>query len=370
MKIGNEILEAPILEDVKDYLTFSGWELEKKFSRYGDIWQDKQSNEILVPNTKEVDDYDARVRDIIITLSRKEDRDESFVYYDISNYITDVLRIRVAAPSTNDGSIILENAVSLLNNTQEIASSIAASLINAKSVYNSRKPDKVKQFTNSLRFSSTEHGSFVIVLFSRSYLKRSREQLIVQPTFERSVMEQFRSALNEIIRISDSRIELDDERVIFDAVQKGVSANVCVAINNIQKDIYASRLDFSFSWSNKVNTASEQSNTIIFTEDYMQSIERIATAMKSAAFEDTLRLRGLVTGLLRNEGDQDGKVTIATFIDNKPKHISFYLNQFSYSDAIKAHDNNFAVVVEGRVVQNGRSYSMDNITYFDVKESD
>src|ERR1022692_3376588 len=83
-------------QDLRAYLQANAWREKAPFSEYGAVWvlnrPGQKTLEALVPNIVEIDDYSARVSDLLGVLELAEGRPQTEVIVDIVNALADVIR--------------------------------------------------------------------------------------------------------------------------------------------------------------------------------------------------------------------------------------------------------------------------------------
>jgi len=105
--------------DAALYLRAQGWTMQDTSAAQASLWSrddDGEPFEALLPMDPEVRDYALRMGELLAVLAAAEKRSQSQVYRDLLTVTADVLRIRIAGPDLDDGSLPIEEHAQIAQN--------------------------------------------------------------------------------------------------------------------------------------------------------------------------------------------------------------------------------------------------------------
>ncbi|MFT2719751.1 hypothetical protein ACMT4L_07055 [Deinococcus sp. A31D244] len=374
-QIAGTELQRVIPLDIIEYLGFSGWHKQGDWRGKAEIWTSDvdvaDSFEILVPKDPSVSDFWARLNEAIEILAVAEQRSIGYVLTDVINFGADVTRIRSDSDRTQFGEIPLNDLILLCENTRNMFASAAKSEINPKAEFKSKSPDTVREYVDKLKMGQTERGSYVLTVISK--LTRDVETAHIPSAlrpdpFERLVIKRLDTALRVVKEVVSSERRLRSDKEVFDAVSMGVSVNLCQAVINMQNAASGGIIEIGFTPSKTLSAPENTLAPVFFEARELPALENAIEKLKSSVYEDEVSLRGVVVGLEKGEGQDRGKVVIATYIEGKGRKVYAYLPVPLYFEAVKAHENNLSVRCSGHIKQVGRNYIFESLSRFVVEK--
>jgi hypothetical protein len=185
-------------------------------------------------------------------------------------------------------------------------------------------------------------------------------ELVDRASFARLVTTTLAVSLNEVQRLVDNP-NLDTDSVAIDqAVEKGVSANLCDSLIGLAGDGKTRDFSISISFSKSEAKRPDIGESFSFTTDSIPRLERTSEYLKDNYVIKNARLFGLVTKLKREANDAIGKVTVTAFIDERERNVTFELPSDEYLQAIHAHENKQMVEYFGDIYISPRSAQLLN----------
>lgn len=366
------LLRAIRPEDLQVYLEANGWFRRAAVSKFGALWllekKGHRAFEALVPNTDVIDDYPARVSDLLDVLEVSEGRSQIEILVDVMNSRTDVVRVRATGADTEDGTIALDDGVRLVKAAREMMLSAASSAADPKPLYTSRRSEKVSAFVQHSRMGQSERGSYVITILSPVPPPMNREMIPgLKDPFERIVTRTLAEALEQIREGAESALSSGDLTGLTEGVERGVSANLCDAIVEMSGP-RRQALEVGFSWSPALQIPEGATNRIVIKPQHIEIIEEAGKRLRDSAPQEDFSLVGIVIGLQRAAQDLIGRLTVLGFVDGKPRRVSLELGPSAYSEAARAHDSRTPVTCVGNLQKLGRTYVLKDVKQFDVSE--
>jgi hypothetical protein len=357
------------IEQIKNYLLASGWTRESDYKNSGSIWIKNEEQEILVPETRDISDYFSRIADVLTLLESEEQRPIYKILTDIKALIFDVTKIRSVSAESSDGTIEIEKAVKLFTGAKDMMLSAALAVWEPKAYYKNKPPKKVGEFLKRVRLGQTEKGSYIITILTKPeqagalFAIPSYEKTILN---ERLVIENLSTSLSKIKTIISENVDIRNPNVLHDAYSAGVSANLCISILDMYEASSGGELEISFKLSQKTDLTRDFNSHITFTSEGMPKIREAYEILKSDSQEQKTTLTGLVIGLSRPEGAEIGKVILATIVDGRGRNVVLSLTLLKYLEAVKAHENDHLVRVNGTLTRNYNNYQFETVDSFNV----
>ena len=165
---------------------------------------------------------------------------------------SDLIRIRAPAGNAADGTIPIKAAVAFVERARDLMLAAACAAINKRSYFATRKPAQATDYLDHVRMGQTERGSFVLTILSPvTPLLRLADLFPMEPPepYERSVTRTLAVSLSAIRAAADTAAAQGDLKPFSDAVEQGVSANLCEALVGLAQVSPSDGLDIGISWS-------------------------------------------------------------------------------------------------------------------------
>ncbi len=374
-----EILENISILDFKAYLLANGWTISETIPNKALILNHADNDyEIIVPLDKNLGDYTVRMSESIQILSKFENRYGFDIIKDIQKSGVDIVRIKMLE-NTEKGTVLLSAISDIFVNAKEMLLSSACSVIEPKRLYGSKRPQNAIDYVNKVRIGQTEYGSFIFTFLSpvAPRLEQTQQNLFpdldisyVDDPFERQVTQTLSRALGETKKSASFAISEQTNAHFEEAVQYGVSANLCDAITSIIAKV--GRTEISFKWSkNRPVKDTSIYHAISFDQDIAEVISEASRIFKKLEPRYDMPITGWVSALQKeNSQDEDGIITINALVDNKPKKLKTKLSDEDYQKVIKSHAGNKFISLEGDLFLEGKKSILKNPRNLKLIDSD
>jgi hypothetical protein len=149
-----------------------------------------------------------------------------------------------------------------------------------------------------------------------------------------------------------------------EAAADGISANLLDAVLGLMGKS-RSEVDINFAWSPELPVI-ETVRPIEFDPDFVPVIEQASQFLKEQEPLPPVEIVGVVIGLRRPQGFDQGRATLLSFIDGKSKNVTLELRQDFYELAIAAHKERQPVICRGELVRTGRLTVLPKLTSFNI----
>ena len=130
------------------------------------------------------------------------------------------------------------------------------------------------------------------------------------------------------------------------AVQQGLSANLCDAIENLTGYENGEGLKISIQWA-LTEPRPEAPPNFNFTKSDAPALKEAASRLKEHRDSDVVEVRGQVTRLERSVRDLHGNATIRSELDGGRRNVQVDFAPEDYSRIVMAHENRWSISLWG-----------------------
>jgi hypothetical protein len=347
--------------EVVQYLRAKGWQQDSDIGPKATLWvrADGGADEIVLPKRRDFGDFDLRMSEVLKTLAKTEARSQLDILRDVQTASADLVRLRAPARDAADGSLAIDSAVSFVESARDLMLAAACAAIDKRSYFATRKAQQAT-------------GSFVLTILSPVPPSLKSEQGALFPVeppepYERAVTRTLAQSLEAVSAAAETAAAQGDMQPFIDAVQWGVSANLCDAIVRMSHVSVNEGIDVAIAWSSSRMVAAETPHRIRLQGDAIPLIEEAGRLFRETSSLDDFELQGAVIGLHRPEGAPTGLVTVSGFVEGQARKVLIDLAEPDYSKAIAAHEQQAIVVCTGELAKQGRSYRLQNPRQFRLR---
>jgi len=361
--------------EVADYLRATSWrkvrEQEGRASYWLKAFSDGDEIEILLPLQRTLGDYPQRMGEVLAYLEMAEQRSQLEILSDLLTSRADVIRVRRQYPDVAEGTMPIDDAVSVFSSARDMMMAAACAAVECKPYYHARRFAEASRYVDGLRIGQTERGSYVVTIQSRVppdlTLFDEDEDVDVEEPFERRVTATLATAVEAVsAAATETRIEAFER-----AVEHGVSANLLQALVGLSEHGEDhSDVSLSFTWSRVRRPDEDLPNDVSLPADAMAVIGEAARVLRETSPREDFELKGVVIRLDRDPDAQSGEVTILGPVEGELRKIRVELGPQPYHEAVHAHDDRLTVECYGELVKEGRSHRLRSARGFEITEDE
>jgi hypothetical protein len=346
------------------YLLGHGWDAVKRTPAFsvwsrGDLGGDVA---LFLPLSRVPDDYEERLAQFVRRLASIEDVDWSTAITNLRYAASDLVRVRLVSPRVGPGEVPITDGAKLFGGTRDLIQAAASAAIEPRPAYGTRKHGAVMEYLDSVRLGQTERGSYVVTVISHvepdeqgALLPDEAAHLHVP--FERRVTTQLVLALGAV-RDSAGRVLAGESVDVFeDAVDQGVSANLCDALYTMSEESLASSLEISVDWAVS-RKPTVQADRVTLEPKIMPLLSEASKALKKLGPFEDVEVVGVVGILDRGADDEIGMIVIEGFAMGSKRNVRIELDDAQYHRALEAHDEKRTVAIRGTLVKEGKSWRL------------
>jgi|GEM_PF-1505553 len=374
---------APFLRSYKPldtlaYLRDRDWVLQDEVpERYTVLTKTTNGDEfeVQVPMTPALRDLERRVRELLETLHAEEERPLDQIVEDLSLPNMDIVRTRLGIDSQYDGTLPMEDGTNAFREVRNLFLAAACTAVNPKAVYTKRKFQQAMDYVRGARLGQTQRGSYVITVYSPIQIQpQSSAQVMMDLDMQASPTIPFGrrtvSIMNEALSLANDGIATmakGRQQDLDLIVRKGVSANLCEAVNALNVYGGGTGIEVTTTWSRAIKAPYGIDRTHRFSSDAGTWLTKLAASVrqKSDILEDVL-VRGAVGMLASDKPKKHGKVKIIGTVEDQTATVEVSLDGASYQDAITAHKTERQVELTGDLKKKGKVWQLSKPRDFKV----
>lgn len=354
------------------YVRAQGWARAEAFGDYSDIYDKDGAPELILPTTSEIADYPSVISSILARLATVEGRPELQVLRDLAVADCDVIRNR-APFAEDDGSVRVEDGVSLFVHSRELLLSAACAAKEPKAQYRAAGIKDASDYMARVRLGQTEQGSFIVTLLTPVPVNLDppkQASLWPQMTSEPYERQVTRTLMDSLVAAKTAAIGaikgsgLDSFRA---AIKHGVSVNSCIALSSLTESGHG--LDVSVTWAS-TRPAPQPRSHVSFTREEGEIFKEAARYLHEIEPRPDERIDAFVVKLDRAPQQDQGRISLKTFLDGKPVSISTLLDPELYRIASAANTDKQSVSIRGDLVRKGQRWHLENPRDLQIVQDD
>ena len=362
--LDSDALKAVSPGALTSYVRNLGWKKNEPYGEYGDIYVGEDKPEIILPRTERLGDYASVVSRLIGIFSEIADSDELSVYRDIISSDHDVIKIR-SMGDINDGSVPINDGIEMVVQGRELLLAAACAIGAKQPVYRTGANRSAVDYINQVRLGQTERGSFVLTLMTPvpPILQDEDSTFIDDEPYERQVTRCLVRALGAAQLAAEKVHSGEGASAFKQAVECGVSANLCDAVANLVKHTKA--LEIRVNWA-KTRPNQESRRRFTFSESDGKVFGEAARTFRAKAPKTDQTLYGNVYRLKRDKDEIAGQVTFKAYIDEKIQSVRAILDHEEYTKAVSAHNKKNLVVIIGDLERVKQRWHISNVKISEI----
>lgn len=341
------------------YARAAGWEKEEPYGDHSDVYVHGEAPEIIIPRTDRLGDYVNVVSQLIEIFAEAAETDELSLYRDLVTADRDVVRVR-AAPEGANGSVTLDDGVSLITGARDMVLAAARSWRESRSFHHARTDREADDYMRQVHLGQTEQGSYVVTLLTpvvpppmgqaALFDSAADDDAPVGRRMTRRLIEALTAA-----RKATERTSAGDADAFPEAMARGASANLCDAVATLIEPFGG--IDVGLTWA-RTWPAETARETVRFGAFDAPILREAARRFRAWEPRPEVSLIGRIQRLKHDDRGADGTITLRTYVDRRVVSVAADLDQSNYDRAIQAHQNDAVVVMTGDLERFGRQWRL------------
>lgn len=329
--------------------TAGGWERVRSNDRR-QIWHHVSGARIFVPN-QAGSDFPALIDEAVQQIAGIERRDAEDVEVDLTWFMYDTLHVRRIGA---DHGLALEDGLEFHQGIRDLVLSAAQASRTRRPIHSGRRPIDVGNYLDRVRLIPATEGSYVAHALLPLALDDEQSPLpTVVPVSDdaravsTTVLESTEAAVRTASQVAAGAPLADWD----EAIAQGVSANLCEAMSRLlgERD-EANDVELIIRWTWAAPRL--DSSAITVPVHLRQQLEQGRDYLTPGLEADRITMAGRVTRLRREAMVGPGQVTVKGVIEGSgpaTRTIAFELDEATYGEAIRAHEDGRLVHVKAQV---------------------
>jgi len=357
--------------DLSAYLLAQGW---RTVEVIGDRGLSMVSNrhpgfELLVPARSNISDFVRRMSQAIATLAEIEGRPAETVVDDLRLVAVDAVRLRApngAGITSDPYTLPLRAGVRLVEAGRDLLLAAACAVVDPRPAYHAGKVVRATQYLDTVRLGQTERGSFVVTLLSPVDPRISPQPELPSLEAEPFARQTTTTLLRALQRLRGALTQVTDQgfAAFDDAVQEGVSANLCRAVADLVES--GGGIDVGVTWSRTRPGPPTVTSRAGFDAGDAPILRSAAESFEARQPEPDLTLVGYIIQAARTLEQFDGDVTLQTFVGERPRRVRTKLDEVDFATALRALRERLPISVVGDLIRRGARLELTNPTRLQV----
>ena len=347
------------------YARAAGWSKSETYGDFSDVYVARGRPEIILPRTERLGDYADAVSRLIEIFAKAAETDELSLYRDLVTADRDVIRVR--ATGGHDGAVALHDGLALLRGAHDMILAAACSLRNPRPAYHAGANRAAGDYVRRVRVGQTEQGSFAVTLLPPVVPPPMQVWPVgggepAEDPLERAMTRRMVGALTAA-KTASERIVGGVGRAFVEAVEEGVSANLCDALVTLIEPFPG--LDVSVTWARTLPRPVAR-EVVRFGKADAPILREAARVFRNLEPRPAQRLVGVVQRLKRGGAETVGMIGLRTSIDGRNQLVRADLPQSDYERAVRTHREKTPVCMEGDLDRIGQRWRLLNARVVDV----
>ncbi len=356
-------LSSLSIVSLKAYLNSRGWNDagpwgERPATVYnkehdGRIW------EILLPTRDTVADYAESMAESVAVLAVVEERSQLDVFYDISAAGADVIRVRSANGKARE-SLSLRQSAEMLNDAYKMLEAGARSAEKPRAIYRGKLSADVAEYLDSVRPLPGYSQGYALTLHSPVPVGLDRQGDFgddFRAPFPRLVTAKLAQGLRHTSAAVERVVASDTLQPFREAVDSGVSANLCDSVAELAKKGEGVAIDLTWAGVRPSNVPDSHFQFSSASADILVEAAK-SFRLREPSYDE--QIIGHVVRLERGPDEFDGRATIVSVWDERLTRMNVEFEQSVYDIVISAFKDQTPVSLDGDVHPLGRGYELRN----------
>lgn len=349
-------------EQIETYLLARGWEARRRTPRFS-IWVSPSptAGQLFLPLSREPRDFENRLREFVWSLAAIEHEDPNALVTNLRYATADLVRVRLSSPRVGPGELPLEDGAELFEGTRDLMLAAACAAIDTRPSFGPRMPRQATDYLDHVRLGQTEPGSYVVTVISDvsapAQQSLSLGDIAIGVPFERQVTTRLISALSSARDAAHSILEEQSDYSAFDdAVEHGVSANLCQSVSTMGADRAAAEVQVSVEWASSSPPILDSPPVVAFAPEVLPVMREAVTHLRQLGPFDDEVVEGFVGRLTRGNEDEIGTIVIDGEARGSRRNVHVELPDAQYEMAVEAHRDRRPVRIRGTLYKRGKSW--------------
>lgn len=365
--------------NLRDYAKAQGWVLLKEAAKdrlYVMTNPRFARRQLVFPMDTTAPDYVEAVTLVVEKLASMEARPFHAVLKSLLEVSDDALAFRVTSPNSNEQSLPLSFAGSMIAGAQQLLLASVCTVLKPRAHHPRLSRSEAQQFLETARFRHTQSGSFVLNVSCPVQAMDVQAPLLLNES-EAPFVRRATIALHRSLSMLVSAIETDtlDELVQTskDSESPLISSNFCEALTRFEDESLKNSVDIAITWAASIAPPVNgiPVSVVRVQNDYFSRIEEVRRELRSAEKHTDDTFVGTVErldGEMGLDGRRSGEVILSLLLpEGEQLRARTNLNADDYSKADQAHMSEGTYVkVAGRLHPGRQPRQLSDLRSFEL----
>lgn len=365
--------------NLRDYAKAQGWVLLKEAARdrlYVMTNPRFDRRQLVFPMDTTAPDYMEAVMLVMEKLATMEARPFQSVLKSLLEVGDDALAFRVTSPHTNEQSLPLSFAGSMIAGAQQLLLASVCTVLKPRAHHPRLSRTEAQQFLETTRFRHTQPGSFVLNVSCPVQALDVQAPLLLNE-LEAPFVRRATLALQRSLAMLVSAIETDSLDELIQTTKNSesplISSNFCEALTRFEDESLKNSVDIGITWAASialpVNTMPV--SVVRVQNDYFSRIEEVRRELRSVEKHTDDTFIGTVErldGEMGLDGHRSGEVILSLLLpEGEQVRARTNLDTDDYAKADHAHMSEGTYVkVAGRLHPGRQPRQLSDLRSFDL----
>ena len=317
------------------------------------------THDILVPVRDTVADYAESMAEAVTVLATVEERSQLDVFHDLEGVGADVIRMR-PPNGVSKGSLSLRQSTNLLNDAYDMLASAARAVDKPQAAYRGRLSAEVADYLDNVQSLPGYYEGYALTLHSPVPAGIGDQGDFgddYYSPFPRRTTHKLAQALERTNWAIDEVIARDTLEPFEQAVQFGVSANLCDSVAALAKK--GQGIEIGLSWAD-VRPSDAPDSYFRFSEKSANILTEAAKSFRSNEPSFDERVMAQVVELERKPREFDGRAVILSMRDGRLIRIKVEFERSVYDTVIQAFQEQKSISLDGDIHPSGSGCELRN----------
>lgn len=358
-----QALSSISIEGLTSYLQTHKWINKGKWgNRPAIVYTKKRAGrhwDILVPTHTDVADYIRGMAEALEILATIEDRSQLDIFNDLKvAAFFDVIRLR-SINGIAQKPISLRRKADLLEDAYGMVAAAARAVESQRAAYRGSPSAEVAEYLDNVRLLPEYDEGYSLALYSHASAdidnkqdSRGNEHNV---PFARRAMAKLAQALERAEAAISESAANDAISPFKDAVDYGVSANLCASVANIAQK--GKGVEIGIQWAANY-PANVPNAKFRFTEDSADILNEVAKFFRvyEPSYGESLR----VIRMEREPDESDGRADLLAWRDSRLERVKVEFDKVAYAKVTQALKERKEISLNGDVHRVGDGYELRN----------
>jgi hypothetical protein len=317
----------------------------------------ERGRSIILVTDRQDPDYEDYAAILFARLRDVEGRDEDSIYTDVLSAGRDVMTIAVAAPTIGRGEVPVAYGAELFKGTRDLMMASGRSVVGTRAKFGGPPPESVRDTLERLTFGEIREGSYVITVKTPVHQQLVLEDSDAAIGFERRTLARTVQAVAAAQTVAQ---KIGDEIAVDDAIERGVSHQLCVALCEIDPKVSSATVRLTSQWAEGLPVPPETPESVVLSTADFSRLRSLGDVLGALEPEPAYELEGWIKEIrFASLWDPIATVTAEGRVKGRKRMVQISVSGDALEDARKLAGKGH-IRARGTLEKAGRTWVMTN----------